>query len=65
MGKKICLTCATINELKLLKMVKIAFGSNDDLDILKDNYSLILFDNSIKFFWEAYKYSYNLNHIIE
>ena len=61
-GKNICLAGATIEDLKLLKMINISFGNNDDLDVLKENYSLILLDNSLNSFWKAFKYSSNLNY---
>ena len=53
-GKKICLAGATIEDLKLLKMVNLSFGNINDLDLLKDNYSLTLSNNNINSFWKAY-----------
>ena len=63
-GKKICLTGASIEDLKLLKIVNFSFGNNEDIDILKDNYSLTLLNNSLYLFWKAFKYSCNINYKI-
>ena len=63
-GKKICLAGATMDDLKILKMANISFGSCNDLDVLKDNYGLILSNNNMNLFWKAYIYSSNLNYKI-
>ena len=59
-GKVISITGNSINDLKLMKIVNFSFGNNDDSDILKDNYSLTLLDNSLNSFWKAYIFSSNL-----
>ena len=64
LGKKICITGTLIDDLKLLKIANISFGSKDDLEVLKENYSLILLNNSLSSFFKAYEYSFNLNYKI-
>ena len=59
-GKKICLTGVSIEDINLLRMVNISFGKNNDVDILKEKYSLTLLNNSFSSFWKAYAYSCNL-----
>ena len=59
-GKFISITGCTLNDLKLMKIANFSFGNNDDNDILKENYSLTLLDNSLNSFWNAYIYSTNL-----
>ena len=62
------LTAITGNELEDLKLMKIAnfsFGNNNDNNILKENYSLTLLDNSLNSFLKAYIYSTNLIYKIK
>jgi Ca2+ transporting ATPase len=54
------ITGSSINDLRLLKIANFSFGNNSDYDIFKENYSLILLDNSLNSFWKAYIYSSNL-----
>lgn len=60
LGKFVTITGSSLEDLKLLKIANFSFGGNDDMDILKDNYSLTLLDNTLKSFWTAYIYSTNL-----
>ena len=53
-----------IEDLKLIKKVNLSFGSVNDLDLLKDNYSLTLSNNNINSFWKTYIYFSNLNYKI-
>lgn len=59
-GKVMAITGIKIEDLNLMKLSNFSFGNNEDYDILKDNYSLTLLDNSLNSFWKAYIYSTNL-----
>ena len=59
-GKIVSISGNSLPELNLMKITNFSFGPNTDYEILKDNYSLILLNNSLKTFWEAYIYSTNL-----
>ena len=63
-GKKICLTGVSIEDINLLRMVNISFGKNNDADTLIEKYSLTLLNNSFSSFWKAYVYSCNLHYKI-
>ena len=60
LGKLVSITGCTLEDLKIMKIANFSFGNNDDVDILKSNYSLTLLDNSLTTFWIAYVYSTNL-----
>jgi len=59
-GRVMAMTGNKIEDLNLMKISNFSFGNNDDYDVLKDNYSLTLLDNSLNSFWKAYIYSTNL-----
>ena len=59
-GKVTAITGNKIEDLNLMKISNFSFGNNDDSEVLKNNYSLTLLDNSLNSFWKAYIYSTNL-----
>ena len=64
-GKMVSILGNNLDDLKLMKMANISFGTNNDYDVLKENYSLILLDNSLNSFWNAFIYSTNLIYKIK
>ena len=60
LGKIIAVTGNNLEDLQLMKLANISVGNNNNNDILKENYSLTLLDNSFNSFWNACIYSTNL-----